>query len=85
MKESKQGRMADALALEMCIRDRPEAMTYYGDENSWEQLCERDDIDLVYVATEARRELERFFGKTIYPVSYTHLAWDYSETTLTGD
>ena len=24
----------------------PEAMTYYGDENSWKQLCERDDIDI---------------------------------------
>ena len=36
----------------------PEAMTYYGDENSWKQLCERDDIDLVYVATDWKHHAE---------------------------
>ena len=31
---------------------RPEAATYSGSEESWKQLCERDDIDLVYIATD---------------------------------
>jgi hypothetical protein len=29
----------------------PEAEVYIGDENTWKQLCERDDIDLVYICT----------------------------------
>lgn len=36
----------------------PEAAAYYGDENSWKQLCDRDDIDLVYVATDWRHHAE---------------------------
>lgn len=36
----------------------PEATAYYGDENSWKQLCDRDDIDLVYVATDWRHHAE---------------------------
>ncbi len=31
---------------------RPEAAMYYGSEDAWKQLCERDDIDLVYIATD---------------------------------
>lgn len=31
---------------------RHEAVGYSGDEDIWKQLCERDDIDLVYIATD---------------------------------
>ncbi|WP_178797691.1 Gfo/Idh/MocA family oxidoreductase [Bacteroidaceae bacterium] len=30
----------------------PRAAAYSGDENAWKKLCERDDIDLVYIATD---------------------------------
>lgn len=30
----------------------PEAAAYSGDEDAWKKLCERDDIDLVYIATD---------------------------------
>lgn len=30
----------------------PKADEYIGDENAWKQLCERDDIDLVYICTD---------------------------------
>lgn len=30
----------------------PEAVAYSGEEEAWKQLCERDDIDLVYIATD---------------------------------
>ncbi len=30
----------------------PEAAVYSGSEDAWKQLCERDDIDLVYIATD---------------------------------
>lgn len=30
----------------------PDAIGYSGDVNAWKELCERDDIDLVYVATD---------------------------------
>jgi hypothetical protein len=30
----------------------PEAATYIGDENTWKELCERDDIDLIYICTD---------------------------------
>ena len=30
----------------------PEAASYSGSEEAWKQLCERDDIDLVYIATD---------------------------------
>lgn len=30
----------------------PAAVEYNGDENAWKKLCERDDIDLVYIATD---------------------------------
>lgn len=32
--------------------DRPEAATYSGSEDAWKKLCERDDIDLIYIATD---------------------------------
>lgn len=31
---------------------RPVPAAYYGDEEAWKGLCDRDDIDLVYVATD---------------------------------
>lgn len=30
----------------------PEAATYYGHEEAWKQVCERPDIDLIYIATD---------------------------------
>ena len=30
----------------------PEATTYYGSEDGWKQGCERDAIDLIYIATD---------------------------------
>lgn len=30
----------------------PKAEVYLDDENTWKQLCERDDIDLVYICTD---------------------------------
>lgn len=30
----------------------PAATEYIGDESAWKQLCERDDIDLVYICTD---------------------------------
>ena len=30
----------------------PQAAEYSGEEDSWKALCERDDIDLVYIATD---------------------------------
>jgi hypothetical protein len=32
-------------------RGMPPADEYYGNENEWKKLCERDDIDLVYICT----------------------------------
>ena len=31
---------------------RKEAALYYGNEDAWKELCERDDIDLVYIVTD---------------------------------
>ena len=31
---------------------RPEAVVYTGDEEAWKKMCERDDIDLIYNATQ---------------------------------
>lgn len=31
---------------------RPKAVGYFGSEDAWKQLCERTDIDLVYIATD---------------------------------
>lgn len=30
----------------------PEPAMYYGDEDAWKQLVERDDLDLIYIATD---------------------------------
>lgn len=30
----------------------PKAEVYIGDENTWKKMCERDDIDLVYICTD---------------------------------
>ncbi len=30
----------------------PEATLYSGSEDAWKQMCERDDIDLIYIATD---------------------------------
>lgn len=36
------------------LRDKglPEAAAYSGSEDAWKQLCERDDLDLIYIATD---------------------------------
>ena len=36
----------------------PEAAAYSGSEDAWKQLCERDDIDLVYIATDWKHHAE---------------------------
>lgn len=36
----------------------PKAVEYTGGEEVWKQLCERDDIDLVYVATDWKHHAE---------------------------
>ena len=36
----------------------PEAASYSGEEESWKELCDRDDIDLVYIATDWRRHAD---------------------------
>ncbi len=33
----------------------PRAASYSGSEEAWKELCERDDIDLVYIATDWKR------------------------------
>ena len=35
--------------------DLPAATGYSGEEESWKELCQRDDIDLVYIATDWKR------------------------------
>lgn len=37
---------------------RPAAAEYYGEEDSWKKLCDRDDIDLVYIATDWKHHAE---------------------------
>lgn len=36
----------------------PKAAEYSGTEEAWKQLCERDDIDLVYICTDWKRHAE---------------------------
>lgn len=36
----------------------PQAAAYSGKEDSWKQLCERNDIDLVYIATDWKHHAE---------------------------
>lgn len=37
---------------------KPEATEYSGSEDAWRALCDRDDIDLVYIATDWKRHAE---------------------------
>lgn len=39
-------------------REFPAAAEYSGSEDSWKQLCERDDIDLVYIVTPWQNHVE---------------------------
>lgn len=36
----------------------PKAASYSGTEDAWKKLCERDDIDLVYIATDWKHHAE---------------------------
>ena len=36
----------------------PAAAGYSGEEESWKELCQRDDIDLVYIATDWKRHAD---------------------------
>lgn len=36
----------------------PEAASYSGEEDAWKELCQRDDIDLVYIATDWKRHAD---------------------------
>lgn len=36
----------------------PEAIAYTGDESAWKKLCDREDIDLVYIATDWKHHAE---------------------------
>ena len=36
----------------------PAAVGYSGEEESWKELCQRDDIDLVYIATDWKRHAD---------------------------
>lgn len=36
----------------------PKAVSYSGEEESWKELCQRDDIDLVYIATDWKRHAD---------------------------
>lgn len=38
--------------------DLPEAASYSGNEESWKELCQRDDVDLVYIATDWKRHAD---------------------------
>jgi Predicted dehydrogenases and related proteins len=37
---------------------KPRAAEYSGSEDAWKQLCEREDIDLVYIATDWKRHAD---------------------------
>ena len=36
----------------------PKAAEYSGSEDAWKQLCERDDIDVVYIASDWKHHAE---------------------------
>lgn len=36
----------------------PEAEGYWGDEDAWKKICERDDIDLIYIVTDWKRHAD---------------------------
>lgn len=42
----------DAVQKQLAERGRPAAASYAGSEDAWKQLCDRDDIDLVYICTD---------------------------------
>ncbi len=44
-------RVENAAAI-LAENGKPEAAMHYGDENVWMELCERDDVDLVYIVTD---------------------------------
>lgn len=44
----------DGAQLVLSEANLPKADEYTGNENSWKKLCERDDIDLVYICTDWR-------------------------------
>lgn len=37
---------------------KPKAAEYYGSETAWKEMCQRDDIDLIYVVTDWKRHAE---------------------------
>ncbi len=43
---------AEAASEILAENGKPSAALYYGSEDAWRELCERDDIDLVYIATD---------------------------------
>lgn len=46
-------------AQEILTRNnRASAAGYYGSEEAWKKLCERDDIDLVYIVTDWKHHVE---------------------------
>ncbi len=42
----------EAAAAILAEHGKPEAALYYGSEDAWKALCERDDLDLVYIVTD---------------------------------
>ena len=46
-----QERVEDMQKL-LAERGKPAADAYYGDREAWKELCQRDDIDLVYIVTD---------------------------------
>lgn len=42
----------EAACKTLADRHFPAAATYSGEEDAWKQLCEREDIDLVYICTD---------------------------------
>ncbi len=39
-------------------RGFPRATAYYGSEYAWKEMCEREDIDLIYICTDWKRHAE---------------------------
>lgn len=42
---------AENAAKHLATNGRPAAELYYGDAEAWKKVCDRDDIDLVYICT----------------------------------
>ena len=52
---------ADRVEITQAILEKagfPAAAGYSGEEESWKELCDRDDIDLVYIATDWKRHAD---------------------------